>query len=274
MKKLLLTTLTFIIVGSLLVSCTNKTSNNKNSNSESTKQEANNNTKQSNQNTKKEIYKTNTDTKENSSNKPLNLIRINMVDSADTCREYCFKSLGAYSTNKLKYSSKKDTYIAGFLVGANPLKTSNIKNFKYNKLIAPFGHIKYPNFLKLEKNAIPASGSGFTFKDLNNKINFHFGCHEPYPSINGTGNRNINDVYKTMTNTSIEQFKITYKAKGKDWACVSSEKNDIISYDFVKLSKDLEVYFGYSYHKKYEKIFDNIIQETYKSFNTENSIKN
>ena len=100
------------------------------------------------------------------------------------------------------------------------------------------------------------------------------GCHEPFLNVEGTGNQTVDDLYKIMTDPTIDtKSKVTYKAKGKDWVCVSSEKNNIISYDFVKLSKDLTRSFYYSYPKKYEKVFDTIIQESYKSFNSKNIIR-
>lgn len=282
MKKLLLTTLTFLIVTSLLVSCNKQIEGNKQSNSEFTQEQTKYDSKQANQNTNKENTRKSTDvktsntnsaTKKNSLSEDLKLIRINIISSDTDWCKYSFESLGTYSSNKLN-NTPKDISIGGFIVGNNPLENSVINSdFEYNELIAPFGHIKYPNFLKLEKNIVPVSGAGFRFKDCDNQIEFDFTCHEPFSNIDGTGNQTVDDAYKIMTDSSIDpESKITYKAKGKDWVCVSSEKNDIISYNFVKLGKDLRRSFSYSYPKKYEKQFNSIIEESYKTFKTDNLI--
>ncbi|WP_300348285.1 hypothetical protein [Clostridium sp.] len=289
MKKLLILTLTFIITTSSFIGCNNtqpneptkQTSEDSSTNKqevketpEQTVEKANNDPKKVDSEQSKQTEATTPKkTKNQTSNADNQSSKNNTESKTKETSNNTLKFLGNYSKDKLYIDSKNNLY--GFIVRDLKIKKPNIDNFKYNEVIATYGKIKYPNFLKLNNKFIPVNFAGFQFTDSTNLIKFEFNCDESYIDPETNKSYSVDYIYKILTDTSINsKCKITYKAKGKDWVCVSSEGNGIITCYFVKLKKDMNTSFSYTYPKKYEKLFNPIIQQSYNSFKTDDIVKN
>ena len=270
MKKLLILTLTFIICTSSFIGCTNTT--HPIETSKQTSEEADTNKQEVKEIPKQPKKETNNEAspKDNSNNN-LELFGISTIEN-NSGFNYTLKSLGNYSKDKLYIDSKNNFH--GFIIKDTLITSPNIDNFKYNEILTLYGHIKYPDFLNLNNEYLPVSFAGFQFIDSTGQIKFEFNCDESHIDPETNENYSADYIYKVMIDKSLDsESKITYKAKGKYWDCISSEKYNIITYYFVKLRKDLNTSFSYTYPKKYEKQFDPIIQESYNSFKIDNIIK-
>lgn len=161
------------------------------------------------------------------------------------------------------YSDLDKENIYGAIIGKNPLVVGNIdEGWSYNTFIMKGFSINYPNFFEIQKDEVPNLEFGITLRSKDKKMEFSVGSY-----MNNMGN-DAKEEFKNLIENFGQKGKVTNKNQEGNTFSFIVEKDGFMEYHYgyIKNKGDDVSTFMYKYPVKYKDLFEEIIEESNKSF--------